>query len=673
MAPIANEPEVLSPAPSNVPAKPQPAAVEIQVTVNGARTVEGSAKREPFSETTQTVLVFANGAVIRLTSSVAPGQLLFLTNEKSKKEVVCQVVKSKNYQNVSGYVELEFTEAAPGFWGMRFPTGSATSVASNLAKPIAPSTLAPVKTVAPAAKIPESKPAIVPEPAKPQPVVSAPVASTTAVPAEATAKHVPVPTLSEFLTQAPANTEVKPSEAAKSQTAEKASDSATKELREHTARVQNQLSAMHFTQEPEKKSEPKAPAAQAAQVSDLSKVIEDLQKNISPVTASIPPAPASSNPAPGASSFDFEDEEVKIPAWLEPLARNSASVLEMKSPESKAAEAKHGEAKLPENAGSAVAAQDDNELASDENDDSETSEREDAVLSLGTGNSAPNFGSSLSLDSSGNSESSSSGSGKGLIVGLLAAGLALAAGGGWYWYSNQTKSVSANVATAPRPTTPAVSAPEPVFPSQNPAVMASVNRAAANTAAAQQSGKSAAPAPGNLLKSNLPPATTTAEKEIVAAPPEPAAAKKPSFADVHLAAPVVNHNADRQDTAEPEPSISGNAVSGAANGINMLGSKNKQPAAPLPVGGNVKQAELISAVPPVYPQMARSQRLSGTITIDALIDANGHVGAMKVVSGPALLHQAAMDAVRQWKYKPAMLNGQPMSMHLTVSVQFKLQ
>src|SRR6202795_4950755 len=100
----------------------QPVTLEVPVTVNGARAVEGSEKREPFSETTSTVLVLANGAVIRLSSSVAPGQLLFLTNEKTKKEVVCQVVKSKNYRSLSGYVELEFTESVVGFWGMRFPS-----------------------------------------------------------------------------------------------------------------------------------------------------------------------------------------------------------------------------------------------------------------------------------------------------------------------------------------------------------------------------------------------------------------------------------------------------------------------------------------------------------------------------------------------------------------------
>src|ERR1700704_6771189 len=122
MSPAAKENEILTSIPENATARPQPVALEVAVTVNGARTVAGSDKREPFSESTKTVLIFGHGAVVRLSSSVAPGQLLFLTNEKTKKEVVCQVVKSKNYRGMSGYVELEFTESVVGFWGMRFPS-----------------------------------------------------------------------------------------------------------------------------------------------------------------------------------------------------------------------------------------------------------------------------------------------------------------------------------------------------------------------------------------------------------------------------------------------------------------------------------------------------------------------------------------------------------------------
>jgi hypothetical protein len=80
-----------SPAPEEI-SSAQPVALEVPVTVNGTRAVEGSDKRETFSEKTNTVLVLANGAVIRLSSSVAPGQLLFLTNEKTRKEIVSQAI-----------------------------------------------------------------------------------------------------------------------------------------------------------------------------------------------------------------------------------------------------------------------------------------------------------------------------------------------------------------------------------------------------------------------------------------------------------------------------------------------------------------------------------------------------------------------------------------------------
>src|SRR5436853_4599788 len=123
-----------SAAPGDPPTRPQPVALEVPVAVNGARTVEGGDKREPFSEATKTVMIHGNGAVIKLHSALAPGQLLFLTNEKTNKEVVCQVVKSKNYRSVSGYVELEFTESVVGFWGMRFP-GDRISSASQPGAP----------------------------------------------------------------------------------------------------------------------------------------------------------------------------------------------------------------------------------------------------------------------------------------------------------------------------------------------------------------------------------------------------------------------------------------------------------------------------------------------------------------------------------------------------------
>ena len=75
----------------------------------------------------------------------------------------------------------------------------------------------------------------------------------------------------------------------------------------------------------------------------------------------------------------------------------------------------------------------------------------------------------------------------------------------------------------------------------------------------------------------------------------------------------------------------------------------------------------------MYPTLAKNQHISGNVLVDALIDATGHVTTMKVVSGPSLLHQAAMDALRQWKYQPASLDGKLVPMHLAVTIQFHLQ
>src|SRR5438309_4868289 len=136
--------------PSDTAIKQQPVALEVPVTVNGARAVDGSDKREPFSESTKTVLIFGSGAVIRLSSSVAPGQLLFLTNEKTKKEVVCQVVKSKNARSASGYVELEFTEPVLGFWGMRFPGDR--GIQPNASLPMARKVEVPAQAISVAVK-----------------------------------------------------------------------------------------------------------------------------------------------------------------------------------------------------------------------------------------------------------------------------------------------------------------------------------------------------------------------------------------------------------------------------------------------------------------------------------------------------------------------------------------
>ena len=101
------------------------AAREVRVKVTGARFGGVSGERELFTESTTTVLVFEKGGVIRLTAAVAPGQLLFLTNEESQREAVAQVLRKRAYRPTECYVEFEFTEPTPAFWGMEFSAATA--------------------------------------------------------------------------------------------------------------------------------------------------------------------------------------------------------------------------------------------------------------------------------------------------------------------------------------------------------------------------------------------------------------------------------------------------------------------------------------------------------------------------------------------------------------------
>src|SRR5713226_3031150 len=98
-----------------------------------------------------------------------------------------------------------------------------------------------------------------------------------------------------------------------------------------------------------------------------------------------------------------------------------------------------------------------------------------------------------------------------------------------------------------------------------------------------------------------------------------------------------------------------------------------QPPPTVRVGGQIVWPRLISSVPPEYPSLARARRLTGDVLLDVLIDAAGKVSDMKVLSGPVLLRDAAMDALRQWRYEPARLNGQPTPIHMQVTIKFRAQ
>jgi TonB family protein len=82
---------------------------------------------------------------------------------------------------------------------------------------------------------------------------------------------------------------------------------------------------------------------------------------------------------------------------------------------------------------------------------------------------------------------------------------------------------------------------------------------------------------------------------------------------------------------------------------------------------------ILSKVPPVYPPDAKKAHIQGTVVLDAVIGKSGDVESLKVVSGPQELQQSSLDAVRQWKYKPFLLNGDPIEVESTIKVIYELQ
>jgi periplasmic protein TonB len=721
---------------SEVAAKPQPVALEVSVTVNGARTVDGSDKREPFSEATKTVLVFGNGAVIRLQSSVAAGQLLFLTNEKTKKEVVCQVVKSKNYRNVSGYVELEFTEPVVGFWGMRFPGDRIAPAAPAAGSPAAPVAANPAATIsAPQNKIPSvipARPAVVTKPVAAVPIAPArsqelapraavhnvapvlpfvsksdttsssttsssalPSAAVLTLPRAAQPKTASPQIVATPLPVAPA-VPTAPSSAAHplatapagKVSAEKTStDSSADALRAENARLQEQLSALLFPGSKKAADQASPVAKEESKATDTASKIFGLpHANVAPVVplqpqavqanASViaPPAPASLTPvlpeiapviAKAATSFKIaesplksllDDEEVKVPSWLEPLARNAAI----------SAPAQEHAVELPTAQGADEALQVVTPVA-----------EVDAAPDEFSNVPAPTFGSRLLMDENSTGTDAASGSRKFLVIGLIAAGLVAAAGGYWYMHQGPTTPVARGSASA---ATSAAPQSAEAAPAQASSPNATQTQRGPQTAASRPGviiDQAATPAPVNANLAVSPSRTATATPAQIspaagAAPPPVAPVKRAALGDVHLAAPTVSRKNDGSLLNEADPAI---ALSGATEGASLGAgfASSSGPAAPVAVGGVVKTAQLLTSTRPIYPAFAKTQRVSGDVRIDALIDASGRVTTMKVVSGPAMLHQAAMDALHLWKYQPATLDGTAVPIHLTVTIQFRMQ
>jgi protein TonB len=97
------------------------------------------------------------------------------------------------------------------------------------------------------------------------------------------------------------------------------------------------------------------------------------------------------------------------------------------------------------------------------------------------------------------------------------------------------------------------------------------------------------------------------------------------------------------------------------------------PAAPVRLHSGIRAPSKVLNVPPVYPELARRAGIEGIVILEATIDAQGHVVSATVLRSVPLLDQSALEAVRQWTFSPALLNGVPVPVIMTVTVRFQLK
>lgn len=116
--------------------------------------------------------------------------------------------------------------------------------------------------------------------------------------------------------------------------------------------------------------------------------------------------------------------------------------------------------------------------------------------------------------------------------------------------------------------------------------------------------------------------------------------------------------------------VSGGVAGGTVGGIVDMSGGGE---GPVRVGGQIKAPGLAHRVEPRYPPAAEQARLQGVVVLEATVDISGRVQTARVLSGLPLLNEAAIEAVKQWRYSPLVLNGTPTPFILTVTVNFRLQ
>jgi TonB family protein len=553
-----------------------PVALEVPVSVAGARPVASNDKRELFTEETTTVLVFRDGAVIQLAAAVAVGQLLFLTEKRSKKEVVCQVVHKRSHRPTSCFVELEFTEPEENFWGVSFPAQVDT---------------ASVPRAAEAVEAEETT-----EDDRGEPVAAPKSEDVAQLKDEVATLKAELQELREKQISEDQEAQAKKLAEAEAAARAAAEDEAREKAEEEARKKAERLKAEGVS----------APATEsvARQKPDGGGAPATVGMRL-PIMGVGEPAPAA--PAPGT------------PQAAVPAAKEEFDALEELLPKP-ALDFSH----VPKDV-------DPNDPFNIYRPERQGPGKKEIVVGGGV-----------------------------LLVMILA--------GAGAWYKNKLPFLhrAPKTSVAVEESAPA----EPVAPATAPSGTSAGEMAPKAVTTAQPAEKNIVEQENNftLGESNARPA--------------PSAVRPPVIAPV--APQPIESPAERAALAEKgRMRVVAPAKSGAGKPAAEKTSKNRGKAktsgesAPVPAAPEVSvsdqpvvPAKLLRAVQPIYPPDAMRNYITGDVRIEAEVDKQGRIGAMKILLGPKQFRQVAMDALKQYEYAPALQGGKPVTSKVTVTIKF---
>jgi TonB family protein len=589
-------------------------------------------------EQTTTVIVFAEGAVVRVSESVVPGQILIVSHLRTNQEAACRVVSVKTNPNVKGYVELEFLQPAPGFWGTDWPPAAISKSPSAVAHRPAPTAENVKPSAAPRAVSP------VPAPRTTNPAAETPHTA-------AAAGMAYLPDLLDTLTLSPAMRQRALEPVARVESPRPAPVRAERDTAKEVAAAKPPFTAW-----------PEAPMAPAAARPDAAKpapavdasYVSDLLDTLTPVGETIlKERPKVAPPVPAATV-------IAKPTFIPPVVAKTA-LTPMHTP-ARPLPVNILEPATMESALPHVVAEPD-----------ATAVRASASMPIGVPLVAPEVAPLLS-----GAETFSRGD---MFTGELPVGqstdalpkpmrilavaaavaMILAAGAGVYRWEKKAGNKSDLVASSQL--TSAASAP--------------AASAAQPSAAAPAASPSAAPVSTSAASSNATPGTPKNSRGNAQPPasaqataPKPQAPRGPAVAALTMSAPTAHSNNQAASAAAPDVPVG--VESASVSNIIPDSAQSSGPAAPLRQSSGVQQPRLLSAAAPVYPVTARAEKIQGDVSVDLVIDETGKVASMDVISGPTLLRKAALDALRTRKYSPGMLDGKPTTTHIVVVIHFQM-